>query len=290
MKYKIADICLEVTGCSSVEKWDNLEPFLISKNEKTDCHIRVKYAEQDPAEETEMKLLYGDAYHRVWELGRLIIHSEGYFSANGKETLLWKNSLKYDRGQRNIYELYLKNRNTSQQNIFSFLSLHQIMARFQRMVLHSSYIARNGQGIVFTAPSGTGKSTQAQLWADTYADVKIINGDRSIISCDKGIPMVHGVPFCGSSGICRNLSLPLKGVIVLRQGKENQLRRLKQKEAVKLLLSESAIPSWDRGGTGNILDLMMHIVETVPMYYFSCLPDSSAVQLLSDELFGDQIL
>ena len=166
------------------------------------------------------------------------------------------------------------------------MCLDLIMAHHNRVILHSAYITYRGEGIVFTAPSGTGKSTQAELWANSHDDVEIINGDRSILSCDGDRPMVHGLPFCGTSGICKNVSAPLRAAVVLRQGRENRIRRLGSAEAIRLLMSECAVSPWDSDGTRNILDLLIRIVERIPVYYFSCVPDQSAVRVLEEALEG----
>ena len=65
--------------------------------------------------------------------------------------------------------------------LFDALGLDYIMSHNHRVILHSSFISRQGEGILFTAPSGTGKSTQADLWKRHEEGVTIINGDRSIL-------------------------------------------------------------------------------------------------------------
>ena len=171
--------------------------------------------------------------------------------------------------------------------LFDALGLDYIMSHNHRVILHSSFISRQGEGILFTAPSGTGKSTQADLWKRHEEGVTIINGDRSILGFKEGRAWVYGLPFCGTSGIAENMDCPLRAVVVLRQGRENQIRRLGQREAFSLLLSECTVNTWDTEGTENIMDLLIRIVRTVPVYYFACLPDFSAVEMLKAALADD---
>ena len=67
----------------------------------------------------------------------------------------------------------------STQTVLEAASLFDILADAGMLVLHSSYIVtRQEQGILFSGPSGIGKSTQAALW-QRYAGAEIVNGDRA---------------------------------------------------------------------------------------------------------------
>ena len=92
-------------------------------------------------------------------------------------------------------------------------ALEKYLLKKGGLILHSSFIEWHNQGIVFTAPSGTGKSTQASLW-QKYEHAKIINSDRSILYFNKNnILMSCGLPFCGSSNINLNKEFPLKAIV-----------------------------------------------------------------------------
>lgn len=171
--------------------------------------------------------------------------------------------------------------------LFRGMGLEFLMALNRRVILHSSYIAWKGKGIVFSAPSGTGKSTQAELWRKHRPGTEIINGDRSILTCERGIPEVYGLPLCGSSGIAVNKSFPLGAVVVLRQAKTNTVRRLGVREAVSLIYSECGLSLWDRDAAANVLDVVSEIAESVPVYCLSCLPHSSAVDAMERALRKD---
>ena len=87
----------------------------------------------------------------------------------------------------------------STQTVLEAASLFDILADAGMLVLHSAYIiTRQGQGILFSGPSGIGKSTQAALW-QRYAGAEIVNGDRALVRPDTGT--VSGVFYAGTSGI-----------------------------------------------------------------------------------------
>lgn len=149
--------------------------------------------------------------------------------------------------------------------------------------LHSSFVRLRGEGILFTAPSGTGKSTQAGLW-EQYAGAEQLNGDRTIIRCQNGVWTAYGFPFAGSSGIYRNESAPIRAVAVIRQAPENQIERLKPGEAFRLLYSESAIQRWHETGHTAIVDQLLAFCRDIPVYLLRCTPDERAVRLLQKTL------
>ncbi|WP_143449652.1 hypothetical protein [Lachnoclostridium sp. An76] len=162
--------------------------------------------------------------------------------------------------------------------------LPHILADFRRVILHSSLLAYKGKAILFTAPSGTGKSTQAELWRVHRPGAEIVNGDRSVLSCDGGQPYAHGIPLCGTSGITKNRSMPVRAIIVLRQGPENRIRRLGAREAFTMLFSECSVALWSREDTGTVTDLLIGIISSVPVYLYACRPDASAVDDLEAAL------
>lgn len=83
-------------------------------------------------------------------------------------------------------------------------------------ILHSSFIEVGGKAVLFTAPSGTGKSTQAELWRENRGAV-VINGDRSVLRIIDSVPCASGLPYSGSSGICLNRTLPLRAIVYIEQ-------------------------------------------------------------------------
>ena len=89
------------------------------------------------------------------------------------------------------------------------------------LMLHSSLVDFDGKGIMFVGLSGIGKTTQAELWMK-YRDAVIINGDMALIREEEAGFTGYGCPWHGSSPYCENRQVPLCGIIVLEQAKENR--------------------------------------------------------------------
>lgn len=163
----------------------------------------------------------------------------------------------------------------------NFFCLEKILMKFQCMTLHSCHIQKDGQAILFSAPSGTGKSTQGDLWQQ-HAGAEVINGDRTAIRKADGHWMAYGLPFCGTSGIHKNKQAPIRAVIILRQYSENQVSMLQGKKAFSAIYSELTVNAWNREFVEEAIQWTLNLAEEIPIYQFLCTKDSDAVFVLQD--------
>lgn len=150
-------------------------------------------------------------------------------------------------------------------------------------ILHSSFIRCGDRGIVFTAPSGTGKSTQADLWQQLRG-AQIINGDRSAVRITQEGVLVCGIPFSGSSPYCGNVTLPLAAVVYLRQAPQTAIRRLRGAEAFCRLWEGVSANTWDRNDVLAVSAAVEQVLLQVPVYELACTPDETAVIALEGVL------
>ena len=172
-------------------------------------------------------------------------------------------------------------------NLLDASELELLLTKLDVFSLHSSLVRRSGgDAILFTAPSGTGKSTQAGLW-EQFAGAEPLNGDRSMVRRVDGVWTAFGSPFAGTSGIYRNEHAPIRALIVLRQAPENTIRRLPLAEAFRLIYSESVLPRWHHDAHQRVISLVTEIVSEVPVYLLACTPDERPVTLLRNTLEGE---
>jgi hypothetical protein len=168
-------------------------------------------------------------------------------------------------------------------NFWDMIGLERLLLKNQAILLHSSLIRWKGQGIVFSAPSGTGKSTQANLWKQ-YENADILNGDRAGIRNENGRWVSYGLPYAGTSGIYRNENADLRAIIVLKQAKENRIQKLHPAEAFRYLYPEVSIHEWDKNFVQEVAELLLKLILEVPVYLFECLPNQEAVEVVKGEL------
>ena len=174
-------------------------------------------------------------------------------------------------------------------NIIDIMNIENVLNKFNGFILHSSFINWQNNGILFSAPSGTGKSTQADLW-NKHENAEIINGDRAGVRNVDGVWSAYGLPVAGSSGIYKNKKAQISHIIVLRQGTENKLTRLSPRDAFIKIYSETTIHTWDDEFQNNILNMISDLVQNVPVYLYECLPDESAVEFLKEQIIKDNKL
>ena len=160
--------------------------------------------------------------------------------------------------------------------------IFDIFAARGMLVLHSAYIVtRGGEGILFSGPSGIGKSTQAALW-ERFAGARTVNGDRALVRPVERT--VGGVFYAGTSGICQNVTAPLRAVVLLGQAAENRVVRARPQEAFARLLSQCAYYEWDAASAARMTELAAQLVTNVPVWRMDCRADESAVQALEEAM------
>lgn len=165
----------------------------------------------------------------------------------------------------------------------SLLALERRQMEYGGLVLHCAYAACGGEAILFSAPSGTGKSTQADLWS-RYRGAQTINGDRALLQKVGGRWCARGWPVCGSSGICENRDLPIRAVVMLSQAPEDRARRLVPMQAFSGLYSEITVNRWNRESHLHAMELLEDLIAAVPVYHLACTMNESAVEALEAAL------
>lgn len=166
----------------------------------------------------------------------------------------------------------------------SLLALERRMIDLDQLVLHCAYVKYRGEAILFSAPSETGKTTQANLW-ERYRGAETVNGDRALLGKRAGGWIAQGWPVCGTSGVCHNETTPIRAIVMLSQAKENSVRRLKPLEAMRLVFGQLTVNRWNPAFTSRATDLALELCATVPVYCLGCTISEAAVSCLERALF-----
>lgn len=163
--------------------------------------------------------------------------------------------------------------------LWTLVHMESQLLQDRSFLLHSCYTAFEGKAILFSAPSGTGKTTQANIWKRVYGS-EIINGDLSLIRHTDWGWMACGYPVSGSAEECFNESYPIRGIAIVRQAPENHLEELTLAQKIQWLYSESFINQWDRHQVTLLLDLLTHLAQNVPVVMLHCNMEDEAAQVL----------
>lgn len=170
--------------------------------------------------------------------------------------------------------------------LWRFLFLEQLLLEHDALILHSASVVHQREAVLFTAPSGTGKSTQAELWKNTLPDCAGLNGDRNLLLRQDGRWVVSGLPWHGSSADCRNLQCPVRAIAYIRRDKSDFVQPLSPLEQVTLLYSEVTVNRWKPENVNRVFDLLGDLSKTVPVVALHCTPTPQAVMRLKSFLEG----
>ena len=263
--FEIASIPFEIKGQTEISIHSSMQPFIVENEEMVDVKYNVVC--ESNMKVIKEKSIYADEVYKI-DLCQI---------EEGKE---------YDLC---IPEKMLLNKKLFEgSNIWNFLAFEFPLLEKQAFILHSSFVSWKGNGILFTAPSGTGKSTQADLW-EKYEAADIYNGDRTIVRKMNGEYYGFGSPYAGTSGIYRNESAPIKAIVVIEQGPENIIQRLYGREAFLPLFRETLMNTWNKEYMEKMTDLLMDVACQIPVYHLSCRPDQGAVNTVKNEILKELI-
>lgn len=164
----------------------------------------------------------------------------------------------------------------------SCLSLERHLAPLGCYILHCAYLNYRNQAILFSGPSGIGKSTHADIWCRNITDTNVLNGDRALLcpSADGGYE-AHGWIVCGSSGICHNETRPLKAIVFIDQATDNHVRQMSLMQNYKQLTSQITINWWNERFTRKALDDLQALQEKTDILTYSCNMQPEAAQILN---------
>ena len=165
----------------------------------------------------------------------------------------------------------------------STAGLHSRLLQRGGVILHSAFIARDGEAVLFAGASGVGKSTQAALW-EAAGKGRTVNGDRTLLMRRAGRWYAYGYPCCGSSLICENETLPLKAIVLLQQGDQNRLLFPSYSQKIRALMAGIEIFPWEQRETEQSFALASTLADQVSMITLSARPDQQAVLLLNQYL------
>lgn len=160
------------------------------------------------------------------------------------------------------------------------------MPDYDSFVFHGSVIAVDGQGYLFTAKSGTGKSTHTRLWREYFGDRAVmVNDDKPVLHISDNGVIVYGTPYNGKHRLGNNISVPLKALCILTRSEENHIKIISRTEAYTMLLQQVYRPK-NIVAMQKTLSLIDKMAEIVPLYKLGCNMDISAAETAYNGMKG----
>lgn len=153
------------------------------------------------------------------------------------------------------------------------------MPEYGVFLMHGSVIAVDGIGYMFTAKSGTGKSTHTRLWREFLGDRAVmVNDDKPLVKVSESGVTVYGTPYNGKHRLGNNISVPLECICILERSAENHIIQIDRSQAYNMLLQQSYRPS-DISMLSKTIELIDKMADRVRFYRLGCNMDISAAEL-----------
>lgn len=173
--------------------------------------------------------------------------------------------------------------------IMRALPIREILLQFSALFFHAAQISYRGAGILFSAPSGTGKTTQARLWKK-FRNAEIVCNDRTLVRKGQEGYQTYGFPLDGSEPVKSNRVNRLGAIVLLRQGTQNELQPLKRVQAVSMLMKQLVMDCWNPTSHERNMLLLLEMLKEIPVYLFTCTPDEWAVEVLGNYLLENGVI
>lgn len=165
-------------------------------------------------------------------------------------------------------------------------SFYTQLLSFEGMMLHSSCVVVDEKAYLFTANSGTGKSTHTQLWLDHFGErAYILNDDKPALRFVDGVWYAYGTPWSGKYDINKNACVPVAGIAVLERGSENEICRFGGIEAVQFILNQVVRPGAAQYRI-RVLEILNKLMSNVPIWKLKCNMDPEAATVSYSAMSG----
>ena len=168
-----------------------------------------------------------------------------------------------------------------QRKMADYLLTHQVL------MTHGSAIAVDGLGYLFTAKSGTGKSTHTRFWRETFGSrAAMINDDKPFLSIGQEKILICGAPWSGKHGLHSNTTVPLAGICILARGSENRIQKITAEEALPMLLHQCHQPPQQEA---YVRQLVNTLATRIPLWHMTCTKEKQAASVAHNAMAGISI-
>lgn len=155
-------------------------------------------------------------------------------------------------------------------------------------LFHCSAVAVDGKAYLFTAPSGTGKSTHTRLWREVFGDRAVmINDDKPLLRVTSDSVLVYGTPWDGKHRLSTNTVAPVAGICLLERGEENHVERIAKEKAFPRLLQQTYRPQ-SPVALMKTMALLDAVASNVPLYRLRCNMEPGAARVAYDMMSGSK--
>lgn len=183
----------------------------------------------------------------------------------------------------------LNSSDASLEELAVYRRIAEKMPDYDTILMHGSLLAADGEGYLFTANSGTGKSTHTRLWREMLGDRAVtVNDDKPLFAVGETGVTGYGTPYNGKHRLGCNMSVPLKAICILTRAKENSIVRISKAEAYPMLLQQVYRPQ-DAGQMKKTLTLLDRLAAHTAFYRLGCNMEPEAAEVAYNGMKGGTV-
>ena len=162
------------------------------------------------------------------------------------------------------------------------------MPEYDTMLMHGSCVAVDGVGYLFTAKSGTGKSTHTRLWREAFgARAVMINDDKPLLRVCASVAVVYGTPWDGKHRLSTNASAKLRAICILERAQQNAISPISAMDAYPMLLQQIYRPA-SAAAMEKTLALLDMLTLRVDFWRLGCNMEIEAAQIAYNAMHGKE--
>lgn len=163
--------------------------------------------------------------------------------------------------EKNIYK------NSYLETLSVYRKISEALLDYDTFLMHGAVVAKGQDAYMFTAKSGTGKTTHIRKWLENLEDAYVVNGDKPLIHVTEQEAIACGTPWCGKENLATNCMLPLRAIVFMERGDKNEMKEMSFSEAFPFFLQQTYHPD-DGEKMKKTLKLIYRTMGKVKFYRY----------------------
>ncbi len=288
----VADLVINIESSNEAFFCGRYKAYECAFCPNPDMHIKIEIVDSITAPQGELCFQKNSAWLLKLEDGRFCRYLK---RLKTDEIML---CITYSSDYSDVYLKISKKLNQSNMSITDYEYIYTGFMFSNRLttlggsVLHGSSIVFDGEGIVFSANSGTGKSTHVGLWRQRFGNrVEVINDDKPALKIENGRAFIYGTPWSGKTSLNTNIKCPLKAVAFISRSKKSAIKKMDVLNAVLNFSNQLPNPFYDSEIGAKTVDFIKKLYEVnIPVYDLSCDISEDAVDVAFGGIFKGENL
>ena len=161
----------------------------------------------------------------------------------------------------------------------------EAMVDFDTVLMHGSVVAVDGVAYLFTAKSGTGKSTHTRFWREVFGERAVmVNDDKPLLKLTEDGVLACGTPWDGKHRLSTNVCLPLKAICILERGETDEIHRISAQEALPMVFQQTYRPK----KLAKYMEIIDKLMQRVEFYRLKCTMSPNAAKIAYEGMNSPQ--